>query len=325
MKRMKEYIMLFLGIDGGGTKTEMVLCDENAQILSRVKKESASHWQVSEDIIKAVIQDGVDEALELAKKTMSELSAVGYGMSGLGEDLNKDSISIGVCKSVFEGIPLAIKNDGEIGLIASLGNEVGINVVAGTGSIAFGSDSKGTIARCGGWGHELGDEGSGYWLGLKLLELFSKQADGRLEKTLLYDLLRERLQFKYDFELMTIVQDHYFGDRTQIATLQQILCDAAKENDACAIAAYKEAAEELIDLVVGVRNQLEFKGNISVSYSGGVFNAGDFIREPFLNGLKERGFVCCKPVFEPIQGALILAAKQVGYHQELISKLDRIN
>ena len=68
--------MLFLGIDGGGTKTEFVLCDKNATILSRVKKESASHWQVSSDQFKVVIKSGVNEALKEANRTFNELTVL---------------------------------------------------------------------------------------------------------------------------------------------------------------------------------------------------------------------------------------------------------
>lgn len=314
--------MLFLGIDGGGTKTEFCVCDENAKEIIRLTKESISHWQVSTEESKAILVSGVEEILSNISKTMSDLTSVGYGMSGLGEDSDKDKKSIEICKQVFQEIPLAIKNDGEIGLISSFGFESGINIVAGTGSIAFGKDDEGNIARCGGWGHEIGDEGSGYWLSIRMLEHFTKQADGRLEKTLLYELVKKHLQLKNDFEIMAIIQDNYFGDRTKIASLQSILSEAALKNDKYALALYEAAAMELVLLATSIEKQLKFTKKVQVSFTGGVFKTGDYMVKPFIKGLSDRGFLPKTAMFEPIQGALLVAAQQVGYGHELLKKMN---
>ena len=66
-----------------------------------------------------------------------------------------------------------------------------INILAGTGSMAISRNEEGQIIRCGGWSEFFSDEGSCYWLGIKALELFSKQADGRAEKSHLYKLIKD--------------------------------------------------------------------------------------------------------------------------------------
>lgn len=313
--------MLLLGIDGGGTKTEFALYDGNARQLAFVKTESAGHWQVSHEKMKEVLRCGLDSVMDAAGKKFSDITAAAFGMSGLGEDIIKDAASIAVCKELFIDIPIKICNDTEVGFVAAHGLKSGINVVAGTGSMSFGMDDKGNTARCGGWGHEIGDEGSGYWLGKKTLELFTKQSDGRLLKTYFYDLVKERLNITNDFDIMTIVQNEYYTNRTNMASLQMILCDAAKVGDRCAIDAYKCAANELIALAVTIREKLDYTQQVKVSYSGGIFNAGDFIRDPFIDGLKELGFEVYSPKFTPIQGAIILAAQQIGKQNEIIDKL----
>ena len=77
-------------------------------------------------------------------------------------------------------------NDSVVGWAGSLGLSSGINLVAGTGSIAYGRNDAGEEARAGGWDERFSDEGSCYWLGMKSLELFSKESDGRAEKALFW-------------------------------------------------------------------------------------------------------------------------------------------
>ncbi|MDF2590575.1 MAG: nagk [Clostridia bacterium] len=313
--------MLFLGIDGGGTKTNFILMNEYGETLGQETKGSASHWQVDLSTAKKVLIDGTEDVLRQAGKTWRDLTAVGYGMSGLGEDKEKDRRSIDLCHQIFSDIPIEIANDGEISLVATLQFRPGINVVAGTGSIAFGRGKDGAVGRCGGWGHEIGDEGSAYWLGCRVLELFTKQADGRREKTLLYSLVKDYFQLEYDYQIMTRIQDEYYGQRSKIASLQMLLKEAAHGGDVEAQKVYEKAAEELIELVEGLRHQLTFSGDIPVTYSGSVFKAGDFFVAPFRNGLISRGFKPESKLGEPLLGAVLMAAQKVNQHDILLTSL----
>lgn len=313
--------MLFLGIDGGGTKTEFALCDDKGRIYSNVIKESASYWQFSTEKLLTVIKDGVDSVLKESQASYNDIVAVGFGMAGLGENPQKDEESINICKRYFKDIPMGIRNDVEVCFIASLAFQPGINVVAGTGAMAFGEDEKGNDSRCGGWGHEIGDEGSGYWLGKKTMELFTKQSDGRLPKTYLFDLVKEKMNIQSDFDVMDIFQKEYYNSRTNTASLQNILYDAAALEDGYAIKAYQDAAEELAMLPIAIRNKLSFKDTVKVSYSGGVFRAGHFILDPFKNRLEEMGFKVCDPLLTPVQGAILLAASQINKQQVVLENL----
>jgi N-acetylglucosamine kinase-like BadF-type ATPase len=314
--------MIFLGIDGGGTKTEFILCDEQGRALAGGQKESASHWQFSGDVLERVLREGVALILKQSGKAFSDIAAVGFGMSGYGESPEKDEKSTGICRSVFKDIPLEICNDVEVGLIASLGLECGIGVTSGTGAMAVGIDERGAKGRTGGWGHEIGDEGSGAWLGMKAVEIFTKQSDGRLKKTLFYDLFKERLRMTDDFDIISLFHDGYHGKRAETASLQKMLCDAARLGDPWAIQAYGRAADELALLAIALRDKLSFKEPVKVSYSGSIFKAGDFITKPFRGRLEGRGFIACEPRFTPIQGAMLLAARRVDMHHGMLRSLN---
>lgn len=317
--------MLFLGIDGGGTKTEFVLCDEGGNILSALKFGSASHWQFGGDRLAGILNEGFHGVLERAGKKVTDVVSVGFGMSGYGEDENKDKASTLICKDFFGNIPIKICNDSEVGLIASLGFEAGINIVNGTGAMAVGRDNLGRVDRAGGWGHEIGDEGSGNWLGMRLLEMFAKQSDGRIERTMLHGYVKEQLNINEDFEIITLFHNEYYQNRSKVASLQKILCELAKLGDPCALALYEQSAAEVVLLAKALRDRMEFTDPVKVSCSGGVFKGGEFIRGPFERRLTEMGFQYVEPRFMPIQGSIILAAKQVGMHEELMKKLSDVH
>ena len=309
--------MYYLGIDGGGTKTAFALYDEKGTLRAATEAGSASHWQFGADHLASVLKAGLEDVLSSAGIKKSDLSAVGFGMSGLGEDLEKDLRSIEVTKGVFGDIPVVICNDVESASVGSLAGKPGIHVVVGTGSIAFGRNENGQTERCGGWGHDFGDEGSGYWLGKQAVNIFSKQSDGRLEKSHLYELMKETLGIKTDFEAMTVFQDKYANDRTKTAALQRTLLEAASLGDASAIAAYKNAVQEMVELPQAIAHKLGFEGTISVSYSGGLFNAKSLILEPFKRQLENMGYEVVPPIFSPLEGAAIMAAEALGADEKI--------
>lgn len=316
--------MLFLGIDGGGTKTDFVLCDEMGKILATQRLDSASHWQYDSDRLAGILDKGFHGVLQKSGKEASDVISAAFGMSGYGEDGEKDRASTKICEGFFKDIPVKICNDSEIGLIGSLGFEPGINVINGTGAMAAGRDNSGRVDRAGGWGHEIGDEGSGYWLGMKLLEMFAKQSDGRIERTSLYGYVKEQLNIHRDFDIIALFHNEYCHDRSKTASLQKILCDLAGQGDPWALALYDRSAADLVMLAQALRDRMDFSDPVKVSYSGGVFEAGACIRGPFKEKLIDLGFAYAEPRFTPIEGAIILAAKQVGMHGALMEKLGHL-
>ena len=105
------------------------------------------------------------------------------------------------------------------------------------------------LQRCGGWGYQLGDEkGSAYWIAKKMLNVFCQEVDGRLEKTILYDLIKRECHLVNDYDIITFMIN-LNHDRTKIAALAYINGLAAKEKDPNALKIYKQAAEEIYKLI----------------------------------------------------------------------------
>ena len=187
----------------------------------------------------------------------------------------------------------------------SLNAKPGINLILGTGSIGFGVDDKGNSLRCGGWGPLISDESSGYYLGLRLINYFTKQSDGRLQKTRLYELIKEELSIDDDFE---IIPKSEGMTRDELAGVSKILGKLIENKDKYALELIDKAGYEAALTINTLANKLDFEGKVTASYSGGVFNLGDELLEKIKKYL-DPNIELVKPYADPTQGALILAKK----------------
>lgn len=300
---MKYYI----GIDGGGTKTEFLLADENHKILSRTLRGSASYMQIGEGGLIDLLDEGIENLIRPLQIAKDDEFHTCFGMPLYGEHRNKDEVILKSLKERLGKYRIKTVNDVEAGWAGSLEMESGINIVAGTGSIAFGKNPNGESAKAGGWSEFFSDEGSCYWLGRKAMECFSKEADGRFRKGALYEIMKEKFQLDHDYDLIGILEADYIPYRDRVASLQVCLKDAAMEGDMEAVRLYEHAAYELMLIVRSVHEKLKMGKGCKVSYSGGLFKTEDLILRPFERYLKPLDITLVPPKKTPAEGALLLA------------------
>ena len=295
----------YIGIDGGATKTAIAAASQDASGFSCAKTGSAS-WR--EYGIETVVADIKQVICTLPFHRADSIAGIAMGLPCYGESTDGDIALEQAFHSAFPDIPLYFANDVEVGWAGSLGLSPGVNVVAGTGAIAFGKNQGGKAARSGGWSEFFGDEGSCYWLGRRVMELFSKQSDGRMERDALYEIVRNALALKNDFDFIELMHGAYITQRDKVASLQFLGEEAALAGSQSAKALYAEAAEELCLLVRAIRDRLAFEEEpFLVSYSGGLFQAGDLILPQFTAGVEAMGGKLTPPQFQPAEGALLLA------------------
>ena len=314
---MKYYV----GVDGGGTKTAICIASADLSVILSELTNSAS-WR--EYGIRHVVENIKNVINTFPIGNDGTISGIAMGLPCFGESEEGDRELNETIHNAFPGIPLYITNDVEVGWAGSLGLEPGVNVVAGTGSIAFGKNESGETARCGGWSEFFGDEGSCYWVGQKVLQYFSKQADGRIPKDELYNIVRKELNIKNDFEAIDMIHNEYMSNRDKIAALQLLARDAALAGSQSAKEIYKEAIDELCSLVEAIRNRLQFKQHpFPVSCSGGLFKTGDLVIPDFFAGIEAAGGRPVSPKYEPVYGALLLAFQQNNPEKlpELLTRL----
>ena len=283
------------------------ISDESGKILGTALAGSAFFKQIGEEGVIDLLRNGVAEVCRFAEGDATDIASVCFGMPAWGESPVNDKIIEEKILSTFPEWNIHIVNDCEVGWAGSLELYPGINIVAGTGSIAFGKNEEGVTARCGGWSEWFGDEGSGYWLGVKCVQLFSRQSDGRDERGPLYEIVRKELNLSVDEEIIDLFEQEYLHKRDKIASLQKLLLQAAKEGDVYAVDTYAQAAKELYDIVCGVKKKIFADKNCLVSCSGGIFKTGDVIRKPFRKLLEADGMELTESKAEPYVGAVLLA------------------
>lgn len=307
--------MIFLGLDGGGTKTALVLINDSGEILARHETSTSYYLGTGIEAARQVVLNAISEICHRAGITPTDITFTFLGLPAYGEiSADIDRLNM-LPQPLLHPDRYRCDNDMICGWAASLGCRDGINVVSGTGSIAYG-EYQGRSARCGGWGELFSDEGSAYWIGCQALNLFSRMADGRLKKDLFYDLIREKYPCRNDLDICDLVFNQWKGDRGKIASLAPIACEAAMAGDKQSRAIFFQAAKELALMVDTLRESLRWRAeeSVRVSYSGGVFKCGDIILEAFAYELSKLNgnYHICLPEYHPTLGAAIYAAKLNG-------------
>jgi N-acetylglucosamine kinase-like BadF-type ATPase len=201
------------------------------------------------------------------------------------------------------------------GWAGALACQDGINVIAGTGSIAYG-EFNGRGARAGGWGELYSDEGSAYWIAREGLNLFSRMSDGRTRRGALYDMLQRHFGLRSDLDLCAAIYDNNQNKRSNLAALSTLIAQAATAGDVQASAVFSRAADELVQIVDAVHRQLEIPAHatVMVSYSGGMFQQRDLLLARLQSKLAMDGrrYRVVAPRLPPAAGAALYAAKLSG-------------
>ena len=201
--------MYFLGVDGGGTKTDYLLINEKGVYCSHYRTSGIDFIRKGAELFGELLKEGINKVCSDACIAADDIDMSFLGIPGYGDELLADASKVNIIiKEIFGHERYVADNDALAGWAGSLVCGPGINIVAGTGSIGFGVDARGNKARSGGWGNIVGgDEGSAYWLGCKMIEEFTKQSDGRTPKGLIYTLIQEKYRLSNDFELVGVLNN----------------------------------------------------------------------------------------------------------------------
>jgi N-acetylglucosamine kinase-like BadF-type ATPase len=313
--RFPAPVSLFLGVDGGGTKTALCLVADDGTVCGSALVGSAYYLGRGDvSLVGEVLTEGVSAICATAGATPADIAFAFVGLPGYGE-VSADVPLLNAAPHAALGHDrYRCDNDMVCGWAGSLGGADGINVVGGTGSIAYG-EWRGARARAGGWGEVFGDEGSGYWLGVRALQLFSRMSDGRLPAGPLVEEMRRHLALSTDLDLVGVVFARWRAARSSIAALAPVVATAARAGDEHAAALLADAGAELALLVDATRRELVPGGcddRMPVSFSGGVLNI-DEVRYALTERLHSAGrYELRAPRFPPVVGAALLAARLAG-------------
>ena len=263
--------MIFLGCDGGSTKTEWLLVDHTGQVLAHRIFPGCNFAFWGEDGFRDLMVRSVQTLLADSGITSQQITSAMLSLTVYGEVPGTEEFFPQVMQSILPDCPLQFSNDSVAGWCGSLAGRPGINIVAGTGSVAYGQDSAGNASRVGGWSLFFADEGSCSWVARQMITEFVKQADGRHPRSAIYEELRQELSITHDLYFSGYLQTNVRQDSSLLAKLQLVVLRAAQRGDPAAIGIYHRAAEELTEMATAIRQQLTFSAGetVPVSYSGG--------------------------------------------------------
>jgi len=314
-----------LGIDGGGTKTVCVLMDDTGKILGRGTGGASNYQSVGVEAaiqsIHSAIYKAVNESLQ-SIETIT-IKAICLGLAGVSRPADIQIIQ-GVVKELqrsnwlpilwdLQPSNIIICHDAFIALVGGIGDDVGIVVAAGTGSIVFGRNQQGATHRVGGWGYILGDEGSAYKIAVYGMQAALKSYDGHEILTSLVDDFKRHLGLGSIEDLIEVIYRRGWGVK-EISSLAQVVDLAAALGDELANKIIDDAVEELVKATSTVINKIfNNNSNIEIVTVGSVWQGKSQIQDRFAASVVN-DFPFAKvisPKYEPAYGAGLLAIKQL--------------
>ena len=296
----------FLGIDGGGTSTSVIVIDENNQVVFKNKSGPTSIDTVSNDVtfknLKEAIKPFVDSHKDIIFKSI---------FAGIGDIVyKKDMILV---EKIIRKLPLVneltfvtARNDMENALYSGGNYTNGMALICGTGTVAYGRKGK-KRHKCGGWGFQEGGLGSAYHLGKEALRYCIRAFDKRYMIDDFASEVANEISLANTTHFIKIMQ-HLYGKRTEIAGLAKIVTKHANLNNKYAKAIVDKATDELALSVKGVYNYLEFD-EVTLVIIGSLGNSKGYFGDSLIKKINNisTNIKIVKPIMEPAMASCMMA------------------
>jgi glucosamine kinase len=304
---------IVIGIDGGGTKTRVMLADDRgAEIITVEGEGSAVRGEGGAERSAEVIARLVRDALQSSDKTHVRPRVLCAGISGTGREPERQALwQALVGQDVAEDV--IVHTDATIALDDAFGEGPGILLICGTGSMCYGRGPTGRVARCGGWGPVIGDEGSGGWIGRRALSVVAASSDGREPPTALVGAILTATELS---DVAELVQWATHATPAQLATLAPAVLSTADAGDVRANALVTLAVEELALHVRTVARELfgDERASAPVAFTGGLLDRGTTLRRRLEHRLRSAapGAQVYAREVVPARGAVRGALRMLG-------------
>jgi glucosamine kinase len=305
---MEQAMRIYLGIDGGGSKTTCVAGNDNT-VLAHATSGGSNPLQVGEQQAQLALQSAIHQACEWSGVSRNSVARTCVGIAGISAPQTRDLVRRTVQECVSGDV--LVVGDMEVAMRAAFGAGPGVIVIAGTGSIAFGRNHRGEKARAGGGGPATSDEGSGHWIVRHAIDALML-AHQRGENTLLQQKILRQVGVSSVGQLAMAVNAI---SPAELAGLFPQVVAAAEAGDLLARGTLVSAGAELGSLAATVMRKLWREDEwIRVATAGGVFRHSQIVQVSFFRSVRHShpGVALRWPVVEPVLGALALARNQAA-------------
>lgn len=307
---------LLLGIDGGQTATKALVARLDGRIVGIGRGGPSDHFHAAggEARNRSAIHGATLSALDAAGATTNDIISVVLGLTGAPTAPQAPRLAEAIVREIATPRTVAVVADYVTNLAGASCGQPGVVVIAGGGSIAYGTDASGREAVAGGFGYLLGDEGSAYDIGRQAMVAAARASDGRGNTTNLEAWLVTALGLGSTREITRVVYAAGFT-RDRISELAPLVAEVAEAGDLVARGILERAGRELGLAALAVVRRLFDPGAAPVVFpTGGVFAAGEPVLGPFrttLHGGSPESTLGV-PAFPPVVGSLLLAARLAG-------------
>jgi len=299
---------LYLGVDGGGTKTRAVLLDEEKTLVGEAFAGASNPLRVGVETAVLNIFGAINAACDAANKTRADIVAATFGLAGVRRLDLRQRVRERIAQK--SGIKIVeVVTDAEIALYGATLGKAGIVIIAGTGSICYGKNERGETAVAGGWGPLAGDEGGGASIARRALQEIAKASDGRAMPTRLSEAGIDYFRTSTPENLLIAIYAPQI-DNTKIAGFARLVVETAKQGDEVAVEILREAGFELGIAANAVIKKLNLqRKKVPIGYVGSIFRAGELITSSLLetiHALAPKAYLA-EPILQPARAAADVA------------------
>lgn len=289
----------YLGIDGGGTKTELALSDPEGKIVSRLFMDGCNPNTVGIDRTKRIIEDGIIQAC----KDVPLSSVVVYaGIAGCASEIYADEIKTMLEKMSFAAFDVGSDNNNIVA--AGLGNNEGITMILGTGICSY-VVKKEETKRIAGWGYLFDNGGSAFHIGRDAINAYFSAYDGTGEETTLVQRIKQTFGYSNE-ELLKYL---YSGGNKLVSSYAMYVFEEAEKGDKVSVSILKKHIAEIARLIrASLSHFSDYDKKIPVILGGGLTNQA-LLLPYLLDELGDDIKSCSIQVLDvpPVNGALELA------------------
>ena len=296
-----------MGIDGGGTRTRVALADEAGRESARAE---GPPTLIDPADPKATIGVIVDLCRRVAAKGGADLPVAGLwaGIAGAGTEPTRGIVETALREAGLSS-RTSVGADAEAIFHDAFPSGPGILLISGTGSIALARGGDGSRVRVGGWGAHLGDQGSGYRIGMAALRALARGEDGRGAPTMLRDRVLEVLEVPGPTDLIKWTAT---ARKADVAALVPLICEVAEAGDQAATTVIEKAVEELVGHVRTLVQRLEpWPATPEVALAGGVIEKAGPLRLRVVQAIEALPCRLRDGAVDGARGACSLAARPV--------------
>jgi len=306
---MADSETLLMGADGGGTKTAGLLADREGKIIARLRGEGSNQFVIGMDNAARNLAELMAALASAAGRPVGAIARAVLGLAGMGALGDRAALAAAVQARLqamgHPPVPLAIETDGRVALEGAFDGGPGIVVVAGTGSVVMGKSARGEALSIGGWGRVIGDEGSGYFIGLEALKAVARELDGRGEA----GRLRVTLASRFGLDSRDRITSAVYREKFDIPSVAPAVLEAAGAGDAVALGILARGAAELAAQIGATIARLGLERGTGVVMTGGLIDHDTIYAQMLAEALKREapGAEVCPALNGPAHGALLMA------------------